>query len=85
MFPGVFSGWDNTPRIDEDGVIVRGSNPKLFQKHLEKIMNIAEESDKEFIFINAWNEWSEGAYLEPDEKYGRGYLDAISKAVGNRM
>lgn len=80
--PGVFAGWDNSPRKDEEGFIVTGSTPQNFQRHLHKVLSVAETQGKEFIFLNAWNEWSEGAYVEPDKRYGWGYLEAIKRATG---
>lgn len=80
-FPGVFAGWDNSPRKDEDGIIVTGSTPQKFQRHLQKILLTAGRQGKEFVFLNAWNEWSEGAYIEPDQKYGWGYLKAVKRAT----
>lgn len=78
---GIFAGWDNTSRKDEAGIIIRGSNPRKFEEHVLEMLQIAEESKKEYIFLNAWNEWSEGAYVEPDKKYGYAYLKALKKAV----
>lgn len=80
-FTGIFAGWDNTSRKDEEGLIVRCSTPLKFQKHVTKILKISEKNKKEYIFLNAWNEWSEGAYVEPDKRYGYAYLNAIKKAV----
>ena len=80
-FSGVFVGWDNTSRKDESGIVVGGSDPKKFQKHLINMLRLSEKNKKEFIFLNAWNEWSEGAYIEPDKKYGYGYLTALKNAV----
>lgn len=80
-FSGVFVGWDNTPRKDEEGIIVRGSSPQKFEKHILKMLQISEKLQKEYIFLNAWNEWSEGAYIEPDKKYGYAYLKALKSAV----
>lgn len=81
---GVFTGWDNTPRKDEDGTVVRKSTPFLFYLFLKCVLLISEKRNKEFLFINAWNEWSEGAYLEPDKKYKYGYLKAVRCATHNK-
>lgn len=82
VLPGVFVGWDNSSRKDEEGLIVTGSTPRRFQKHLHKVLSIAEMQEKEFVFLNAWNEWSEGAYIEPDKRYGWRYLAAVKRATG---
>lgn len=80
-FPGVFAGWDNSSRKDEEGIIITGSTPQKFQEHLHRVLSMADKQGKEFVFLNAWNEWSEGAYIEPDEKYGWGYLKAVKRAT----
>lgn len=80
-FAGVFIGWDNTSRKDEAGIIVRGSTPQKFGRHMEKMLRQSEEFGNEFVFINAWNEWSEGTYLEPDKKYGYAYLHYLKRAI----
>lgn len=80
-YPGVFAGWDNTSRKDAAGVVVRGSTPQRFWKHMTKMLELSERYGKEYIFLNAWNEWSEGAYVEPDKRYGYAYLKALKDAV----
>lgn len=80
-FVCTFPDWDNTSRKDESGIIVRGSRPKKFGKHMENLLRQSDKLGNEFVFINAWNEWSEGAYLEPDKKYGYAYLAALKNAI----
>lgn len=78
---GLFSGWDNTARKDENGLIIKASTPGKLKRYLEKALLISEKQNKEYVFLNAWNEWSEGAYIEADKKYGYAYLNAIKKAI----
>lgn len=80
MIAGAFVDWDNTPR-NSNGLSYRGSNPEKFQKYLcLLIKKVKIEYKLNIIFINAWNEWAEGAYLEPDEKYGYSYLEAVKRS-----
>ncbi len=78
---GTFAGWDNTPRKDEDGFIVRNSTPRRLAQNIYRMLKMSEKAGNQYLFINAWNEWSEGAYIEPDKKYGYAYLRAIRWAV----
>ena len=78
-FIGVFSGWDNTPRKDEEGWIAKRSTPSKFGWSIKKGLEESLKRKNEFLFINAWNEWSEGAYIEPDKKYGYAYLNELRK------
>lgn len=75
VFPGTFPGWDNTPRRGIQGLCYNGASPELFEGHLSRLHEKYEGT--EFIYINAWNEWGEGAYLEPDEENGFAYLQAV--------
>ena len=84
IFPCVSPCWDNSSRrVGGIYTVFHGSTPKLFRKWLRTIYrNFKPFSDEEnLIFINAWNEWAEGCHLEPDLKYGDGYLNAIKTVV----
>ena len=79
LFKTVSPGWDNEPRKPGKGDAFAFSSPKLYQTWLEDACQhaMAQKWSKEnFVFINAWNEWAESAYLEPDRKYGYAYLQA---------
>jgi hypothetical protein len=82
VYPSIFVGWDNTPRRGSNGIIMINSSPEAFESGLsdvvEQVSNLPHEH--RLVFINAWNEWAEGNYLEPDMKNGRRYLEAVRRA-----
>lgn len=83
-FRGVMPGWDNTARRQNNSFCFEGSSPGIFQAWLEFAIEKTRHQmhgDEQLVFINAWNEWAEGAYLEPDKHYGTQYLEAVRNAV----
>lgn len=80
IYPGIFTGWDNTPRYGNRGYVCE-STPELFREYLIEQKKIMKEREIEYIFLNAWNEWTEGMYLEPDEKYEYKYLEVIKEII----
>jgi len=82
-YPSVVPGWDNTARALRKGIVLHGSTPELFGKHLKDILEaVAGRPEEErIVFVKSWNEWAEGNYLEPDQKFGHGYLDAVRAAL----
>lgn len=72
---GTFPSWDNTPRRNYKGTVIKNCTPESFKDNLRSIKKISDCND--FVYINAWNEWSEGAYLEGDTINGYEYLQAI--------
>jgi len=83
-FPGAFVDWDNTSRYKKRATIFRGATPERFAHWMDKLVQSMPQRKlpENFIFLNAWNEWSESAYLEPDERYGYQYLEALASALG---
>ncbi|MBM4231193.1 MAG: hypothetical protein FJ184_10660 [Gammaproteobacteria bacterium] len=80
LFKCVFPMWDNSPRrITSIPTVFHGGNPSLYKSWLSYCLTQAASDD--FVFINAWNEWAEGAYLEPDLRHGYAYLDATWEAI----
>lgn len=80
--PGMFVGWDNTPRRGKTGRVCLESTPEKFEKYMKmQILNARDNYKKNMIFIFAWNEWAEGGYLEPDELYKNRYLEAIYNSL----
>lgn len=83
-FPGVFPSWDNTPRRGEKARLFFGSSPAKYEKWLAAACAYAKyelPASCGLVFINAWNEWGEGACLEPDKNYGYAWLNATSRAL----
>ena len=77
---GGFVGYDDSPRQGKKGTIIENASPERFRVYLAELIakNIAHNND--LIFLNAWNEWGEGMHLEPDEKHGYGFLEAVRYA-----
>jgi len=76
--------WDNDARRERKGMVMHGSTPALYEKWLNGAIDFAVENpvnQESVVFVNAWNEWAEGAYLEPDVHYGHAYLNATKRAV----
>ncbi len=78
-YPGLLAGWDNTPRRGYKGLVYTGSNPALFGEVLLKLKKKTEGRKNDFVYINAWNEWGEGAMIEPAKHFGKGYLEEIKR------
>jgi len=83
-FPGVCPSWDNEARRPGVGLVVHGSTPAKYGAWLEAAGRQAIESapeDERIVFINAWNEWAEGTYLEPDRHFGFAYLAETARVL----
>lgn len=86
VYPAVMPMWDNTPRRNNRGTIFHGSTPELYESWLSDVLQSVKNNDlldDSLVFINAWNEWGEGAYLEPDDFFGYAYLQATWQAKNN--
>ena len=76
--------WDNTARYQERGLLLHNFTLPVFQNWLTTLIDDAERrlpEDRRLVVVNAWNEWAEGAHLEPDLRYGYGYLNAVGRAM----
>ena len=84
--PCIMVGWDNTARRGEKGVVFVNQNKQAFKESLILASKTVEEylPEEKLIFINAWNEWAEGNYLEPCAKFGFQYLEAVKEVFGSR-
>ena len=80
-------GWDNDARRQGAGMTITGSTPPKYEAWLTKLIEQARAKPffgTPLVCVNAWNEWCEGAYLEPDLHYGGAYLNATARAVAGR-
>jgi len=76
-----FTDFDASPRKGCKSTVVKGASPQKFELHFREFMKKNIQAGNELVLINAWNEWGEGMYLEPCEKNGYGYLEAIRSVV----
>ena len=83
-FPGAMPAWDNTPRRMNKGRIVAGTSPAAYQFWLEQSCDFVRRAyppELRYVFVNSWNEWAEGAQLEPSESAGYSWLNATARGL----
>jgi Glycosyltransferase WbsX len=83
MLPSVYPNWDNTPRSGRRGLVLHGSTPARFRVHVRAALDAvaAVPETERFVFVKSWNEWAEGNHLEPDRRFGRGYLEVLAEEL----
>jgi hypothetical protein len=81
-YPAIVPNWDNSPRSGKRALILKGSSPELFNVHLKQVLDIVKQKEgNKIVFLKSWNEWAEGNYVEPDLKFGNGYLECIKESL----
>jgi len=84
LYRTVLPSWDNTARTMSKAIIFNNSSPELYKEWLTNVMEYTKKNyseDNQFVFLHSWNEWAEGAHLEPDRKYGFAYLASTLDAI----
>lgn len=83
VYPTILPRWDKTPRLGKQAYVYTGSTPELFAKSVHEALELIKRKEPEhrILFLQAWNEWGEGNYMEPDLEFGHGYLDALKKEI----
>lgn len=81
VYPTLIPNWDHTPRSGRRGYVYHNSTPTLFKRHAEQVLRLVMHKKDKTIFLKSWNEWGEGNYMEPDLKYGKGYINALKDAI----
>ncbi len=86
IFPTLLPNWDHSPRSGKRAVVFHNSSPQLFKKNIEAALKAiaSKPYDKSIIMLKSWNEWGEGNYVEPDLKYGRGYIEVLGDTLKNK-
>lgn len=84
IYPTLYPNWDHSARGGKNTLIIVNSSPSLFEKHVKKNLEQIKNKQEQhrIIFLKSWNEWGEGNYVEPDIKYGMGYLRVLKDAIG---
>lgn len=83
VIPVIIPNWDHTPRSGVRGTVFTDCNPKYFKKLAKQAIDYVKDKPQEeqIIIVKSWNEWGEGNYMEPDLKYGHGYINALAEAI----
>lgn len=83
VYPTLIPNWDHTPRSGSGGYLFENSTPCFFKKHAIQLIKNIHHKDlaDQILFLKSWNEWGEGNYMEPDLKFGKGYVQALREAI----
>lgn len=83
IYPQLIAGWDRSPRSGKKAIIYYNTTPESFGKAVDNVLKCMEGKQEEhrIIFLNSWNEWGEGAYLEPDLRYGKAFIEILRQRL----
>lgn len=83
VYPQLLAGWDRSPRSGKNAIIYYNNNPETFGEAARKAIDIVQNKKDEhkIIFLNSWNEWGEGAYMEPDQEFGKGKIEVLRREL----
>lgn len=86
VYPQLLAGWDRSPRAGKKAIVYYGDTPEAFKNAAESAVKCVENKDEEhrIIFLNSWNEWGEGAYMEPDLRFGKGKIEALRNVLNKQ-
>lgn len=82
-YPTITPGYDRSPRGGRKALIYTNPSPKAFKEHVKKTLDYIKDKDNDhkIIFLDSWNEWAEGNYMEPDLTFKHGYIDALKSII----
>ncbi len=83
VFPTICPNYDHTPRSGYRGLVYLNSTPERFSIHVLQVLNMVKDKHNKYVFLKSWNEWGEGNYMEPDLKFGKGYIEALKNAINS--
>ena len=81
IIPEMLPNWDHTPRSGRAGSVYVNATPENFYKMAHKIISEVNKKQNKLIILKSWNEWGEGNYMEPDSKYGHGYIKSLAESL----
>lgn len=83
VYPTIMPNWDRSPRAGRNAIIYVNSTPEVFKQHILDAVELVKDKAPEhrILFLKSWNEWGEGNYVEPDLRYGKGYIKALAEAL----
>ena len=81
VIPTIIPNFDHSPRSKRMAYILDNSTPELFYEHCSRVFENIKNKKNKLVWLRSWNEWGEGNYMEPDMRYGHGYLNALRKAL----
>ena len=85
VIPAIVPQWDHTPRSGWNGTLFVNATPEYFYHHAKEVLNAVKGKKHPIAFLKSWNEWGEGNMMEPDMTYGRGFIDALRRAVEDSL
>jgi len=81
VIPFLLPNWDHSPRSGMNGTVLINSTPALFKKHVIQVLDVVKKKKNKLVLLKSWNEWAEGNYMEPDLRFGMGYIKALREAL----